>query len=74
MSDLKYLAAFTIPFAAILGLTIKGYFMFLTPIYAFVLIPILELIFPLDTNNLSANDVDKKLKLTLFDWLLYLNH
>ncbi len=73
MSDLKYLAAFTIPLVAILGLTIKGYFMFLTPIYAFVLIPLLELIFPLDTNNLSTNDVEKKLKQTLFDWLLYLN-
>jgi len=73
MKDLKYLAAFSIPIVAFIGLFLKGSFVFLTPLYGFVIIPILELIFPIDTKNLSIEDRDSKLKQTVFDWLLYLN-
>ncbi len=73
MKDLKYLAAFTIPLTAFIGLYLKGAWVYLTPIYAFVMIPILELIFPVDTKNLSSEAVESKLKLKLFDWLLYFN-
>ena len=73
MKDLKYLAAFSIPIAAFTGLIFKGNFVFLTPFYAFVAIPVLELIFPVDTSNLSTEDVDNTLKRKVFDWLLYLN-
>ncbi|WP_460220407.1 alkane 1-monooxygenase [Psychroserpens sp. MEBiC05023] len=73
MKDLKYLTAFSIPIMAFIGVYYKGGFVFLTPLYAFVIIPLLELIFPIDTNNLSTEDVNSKLKLKLFDWLLYLN-
>lgn len=73
MKDLKYLAAFTIPLVAFLSIYFKGYFAYLTPFYAFIIIPILELIFPVDTQNLSLEDVSSKLKNKFFDWLLYLN-
>lgn len=73
MKNLKYLAAFTIPFVAWIGLFFKGSLVFLTPVYAFVIIPLLELVFPLDTNNLSSEDAKYKLKQNVFDWLLYLN-
>jgi len=73
MKDLKYLAAFSIPIVAFIGLFFKGNFVFLTPIYAFVMIPLLELIFPVDTKNISTEDRDSKLKQKIFDWLLYLN-
>ncbi|WP_040252845.1 alkane 1-monooxygenase [Psychroserpens mesophilus] len=73
MKDLKYLTAFSIPIAAFLGLYFKGNFVFLTPVYAFVIIPILELICPVSTENLSSDEVDDKLKRRVFDWLLYLN-
>ncbi|WP_178991354.1 alkane 1-monooxygenase [Winogradskyella schleiferi] len=73
MKDLKYLAAFTIPLVCFLGLTLRGYWVWATPFYAFVCIPILELIFPIDTNNLKPDEVESKLKIKLFDWLLYLN-
>ena len=73
MKDLKYLAAFSIPIVAFVGLFFKGNFVFLTPIYAFVMIPLLELIFPVDTKNISTEDRDSKLKQKIFDWLLYLN-
>lgn len=73
MKDLKYLAAFSIPIVAFIGLFFKGNLVFLTPIYAFIMIPVLEMIFPIDNKNLSSEDVNHKLKRTVFDWLLYLN-
>ncbi|RYH76232.1 alkane 1-monooxygenase [Flavobacteriaceae bacterium 144Ye] len=73
MKDFKYLAAFSIPIVACIGIYLKGYFSYLTPVFAFVIIPLLELVFPVDTHNLSSQEVDSKLKHKLFDWLLYLN-
>ena len=73
MRDLKYLVAYTIPITAFIGISLQGYFVFLTPIYAFVLIPLMELVFPIDTNNVSKQESETKLKNKLFDWLLYLN-
>ena len=73
MKDLKYLAAYTIPIVAFLGLYLKSIWVFLTPVYAFVFIPVLELIFPIDNTNIDEKLVDSRLKRKLFDWLLYLN-
>lgn len=73
MKDLRYLSAFSIPVVAFVGLYFKEFFTFLTPVYAFVIIPVLELIFPVDTHNMSKEDAENKLKNKLFDWLLYLN-
>jgi len=73
MKDLKYLAAFSIPLVCFLGVFLKGYWVWATPIFGFVCSPILELIFPVDTANLKPNEADSKLKQKLFDWLLYLN-
>ena len=73
MKDLKYLAAFSIPVVAFFGLFLKGNFVFLTPVFAFVMIPLLELIFPVNTTNLSPETADGKLKRSIFDWMLYLN-
>lgn len=73
MKDLKYLAAFSIPIVCFLGLYLKNYWVLATPVFAFVCIPILELIFPVDKDNLKPEEADNKLKVKLFDWLLYLN-
>lgn len=73
MKDLKYLAALSIPIMAFIGIYFKGYFVFLTPAYAFIFLPFLDLIFPMDPTNLSQEEVTSKLKNKLFDWLLYLN-
>lgn len=73
MKDLRYLAAFSIPVAAFVGIYFKEFFTFLTPVYAFVIIPVLELVFPVDKHNMSKEDAENKLKNKLFDWLLYLN-
>ncbi len=73
MKDLKYLAAFSIPIMAVLGLSFQSYWVWATPVFAFVCIPVLELVFPVDTTNLPSEDVDNRLKRKIFDWLLYLN-
>lgn len=73
MKDLKYLAALSIPIVAFLGISLKGIWSFLTPIYAFVIIPVLELILWVDDKNLDKQESENKIKNKLFDWLLYLN-
>ena len=73
MKDLKYLAALSIPITAIIGLTLKNYWVYLTPVYSFVLIPLLELLLPQDNTNCSKDDVENKILNRLFDWMLYLN-
>ena len=73
MKDLKYLAALTIPVSALISIYFKGVFSFFTPFYAFVLIPIMEVLLPHDTSNLEGETLEKKSKSKLFDWMLYLN-
>lgn len=73
MKDLKYLAAYSIPVMVFIGIYFRGLFAYLTPVYAFVLIPLLEIIFPLDSHNISEEESENKLKNKLFDWVLYLN-
>ena len=73
MRDLKYLAAYSIPLVAIIGISLRGYWSFLTPVYAFVLIPLLEMALPIDPHNLSEEQVEKKSSRIFFDMLLYLN-
>ena len=73
MKDFKYLAALSIPLVALIGMSFKGYYTFLTPFYTFVFIPFLELIFPIDNKNISEEQSKNNLKNKLFDWLLYIN-
>lgn len=73
MKDLKYLAAMTLPLSVIISIYFKGYWSFFTPFYAFVLIPILELLLPHDPSNLEGEEREEKKKSKLFDWILYLN-
>ncbi len=73
MKDLKYICAYTIPIMAILGLFLQGYFTYLTPIYAFGLIPIIELFTQDSKQNLNEQQRLSKGQKKLFNWLLYLN-
>ncbi|MBT8308299.1 MAG: alkane 1-monooxygenase [Maribacter sp.] len=73
MKDLKYLAAFTLPASAAIGVYLQGYWSFFTPFYAFFIIPLFELVLPQDSSNLNSNQRDIKKNKNLFDWLLYLN-
>jgi alkane 1-monooxygenase len=73
MKDLKYLAALSIPLSAVFGLYFNGVWCFLTPVYSFVIIPILEMLLPEDNKNYSESELKEKKVNKLFDWILYLN-
>ena len=73
MKDLKYLAAYSIPLVTLFGITARDYWIWSTPIFAFVIIPALELLFPVDNQNIDNEEVLSRSKKAVFDWLLYLN-
>ncbi|SHI95320.1 alkane 1-monooxygenase [Aquimarina spongiae] len=73
MKDLKYITAYTIPLMAIIGLLLQGYFTYLTLIYAFGFIPLLELFTAASTRNDDQPQKEEKSKNKLFDWMLYFN-
>lgn len=73
MRDLKYLASLTIPLSAIISLYFKGVWSYFTPFYTFVLIPVLEILFPEDPNNMVQREKNAKSNNRLFDWMLYVN-
>ena len=73
MKDLKYLMAFTVPVAAVVSLSLRGYWSYFSIVYSFVLIPVLELLLPEDHTHYSKEAVEKRSVNRLFDWLLYLN-
>ncbi|WP_074409871.1 MULTISPECIES: alkane 1-monooxygenase [Aquimarina] len=73
MRDLKYICAFTIPFMAIIGIWLQGIYTYLTPMYAFGLIPILELFTNSSTKNLNDEHKILQSKKKIFDWMLYIN-
>ncbi len=73
MRDLKYLSALSIPASALAGITLGGIWCFLTPVYAFVLIPLLEVLMPVDNANDGPEKKRAKKINRLFDWMLYAN-
>lgn len=73
MKDLKYLIAYAIPVAVVIGLYNRGIWSFFTPFFAFVIIPIIETLLPENATNLSSSEVEEKKNKGFFDILLYLN-
>tara|TARA_B100000768_G_C11278039_1_gene376956 strand:+ start:1087 stop:2124 length:1038 start_codon:yes stop_codon:yes gene_type:complete len=73
MKDLKYLFALTIPLSAFIGLLLKGGWLFFTPVYAFVFIPIVEHFLSASTENYSKETKEKRAVSSFFDWMLYAN-
>lgn len=73
VKDLKYLVSFAVPIAAVIGLVLRGPWAFFTPLFAFVLIPICEMILPVQTANLTEKQATSKANNRFFNVLLYLN-
>ncbi len=73
MKDIKYLLAYTIPISCLLAVELKGVFSFLTVVYAFGLIPLLELVFSSSESSYTEEVKSSRLKNVLFDLMLYLN-
>ncbi|ARN78477.1 alkane 1-monooxygenase [Nonlabens spongiae] len=73
LNDLKYLTAYLVPVFCIIGIALKGGFLFLTPVIIFGLVPLLELVMPQVTDNLEEDERSRKLSTKFFDVLLWLN-
>ena len=73
MKDVKYLLAYTIPLSCWAALSLKGWFSYTTVVYAFGLIPMLELVFSSKESSYSEKQKEQRLVNKLFDLLLYLN-
>ena len=73
MKDLKYLLAYLTPFCFFTGLYFLGPLSWLTIVFAFGMVPIIDQLGTISTENLETPEVEDKLKDRFFDWLLYLN-
>ena len=69
---LKYLSVFTLPVLVYISFHSKGWLTFLPMIEAFVIIPLLELLFKPDPGNISKEQEEIRKKDRLYDFLLYL--
>ena len=73
MKSLKYLAAFTIPLSAYIGIGLGGYWSLTTPIYSFLIIPLLEITLAQDAQNLSGESRASTRINPIYDLMLYAN-
>ena len=73
MKDLKYLMSYSIALTALLGILIGGPFVYLTVIYTFIFIPILEVNLKQNNEIYSEDDKMNRNLDPFFDLLLYLN-
>jgi alkane 1-monooxygenase len=72
IKTLKYLLAFSIPLLFSIGVAYGGWLTFGALIFAFGVIPLLELLFKPDARNLQAAELEMRSKDRLYDFLLYL--
>ena len=73
MKDLKYLFAYTVPLAAYISIQSSGTWTYSLVFYAFLIVPVLDLITGESTNNLPKEEASKKNIGWIFDLMLYLN-
>ena len=71
--DYKYVFAYVLPLAGLLGVHLGGAWSPGSIYVAFVLLPVLELILPASTDNHAAEEEESRTQSRFFDWLLYLN-
>lgn len=72
MKRLKYLFVFILPFGVYLSFNRVGWSTFGPVIFAFVLIPILELLLKSDKSNLDEETKLLEKETKFYDWILYL--
>ena len=71
--DLKYLVAYTIPLATLAAILLNGLFSYAAVIYAFIFIPIVEILVADRHTEYANEEVNKRRVNPLFDWMLYGN-
>ena len=73
MKDLKYIFAYTIPVSAYFSFISSGIWTYSTVFYAFLAIPILDILTGESKENLSEEDATYKKTKWIFDLMLYFN-
>ena len=73
MKDLKYIFAYTVPLSAYFAFTATGIGCYATVFYAFIGIPLLDIIAGQTKTNLSKEQALTKKTKWVFDLMLYLN-
>ena len=73
MKDLKYLFAYTIPASAYISFTSTGIWTYSAVFFAFIIIPLLDVLTGETKDNLSDEDATYKKTKWIFDLMLYLN-
>ena len=71
--DLKYLLAYSIPLMVGIGFLFGGFWTYLTPVYAFGLLPLLDWIVGEDSSNLNKEEAKTKNHHFFYDLMLFLN-
>ena len=70
---MKYLGAYSIPIVGILGIYFGGIWSYGALLFAFVAIPIMELLLPINKDNYDEETILERTENRFFDVLLYLN-
>ncbi|OHX64786.1 alkane 1-monooxygenase [Flammeovirga pacifica] len=70
MREIKYISAYLIPLCCLIGLHFGGALSWLTVVFAFVVVPILDLVLP---KSKEVSEVNNKTYNRLYDWFLYFN-
>ena len=73
MRDLKYLFAYTVPISTLVSFSSFGVGTYTAVFYAFVLLPILDVVLGKDSSNLTDEKANTKKINKIFDWMLYVN-
>tara|TARA_B110000037_G_scaffold144224_1_gene163108 strand:- start:1067 stop:2110 length:1044 start_codon:yes stop_codon:yes gene_type:complete len=73
MKDLKYLFAYSVPLSAFISFESMGLGTYTSVIYAFIILPFLDLVTGNSPKNLSKEDEHNKKVKRIFDIMLYLN-
>lgn len=72
LHPLKYLATLVLPLTAAIGFIFQGPWTFLTLVYAFMMIPFIELLFPPQKENLTETQEMLIKDDSIYDWVVYL--
>lgn len=73
LKDLKYLFAYTVPISVVMSFASHGIWTYTAVFYAFLIIPILDVITGETKDNLGSDDASYKKTKWIFDAMLYLN-
>jgi alkane 1-monooxygenase len=71
MKNLKYLLAYLLPATAYIAIYLGGYYLWAVLAFAFGLLPIMDQLLPIDTQNYEPEEEQARNNNRFFDYLLY---